>query len=181
MLATVYPGYVSKVFGSGVQDLPSVLAELRREVRISQVELSRLAGLSRETVNLIERDMTRPKVDTLRRLANGLATNGAGVRNAELADGYYERLMRAAGYIKADSDLGDPGPLVRRPVDDLTDDEVVDELERRMGDREVAVSLLAAANNWRELPPRARRLVLDTIRFAGGEEDEALSGERRQR
>lgn len=77
----------------------AVLPVLRREVRLSQVELADLAGVARSAVSAIERGATRPKADTLRLLADGLATDGTGTRHADQATAFYMRLMRAAGYL----------------------------------------------------------------------------------
>lgn len=143
------------------------LGTIRNEARLSQGELARLAGISRNSVGSIEREEWRPKAPTLRLLANGAATDGAGQRDPQKADVYYDRLMRAAGYL-------DDRPSTTTetyPVDELTDDEVTAELERRIGNREVAVSLLAAANNWKNLDPRSKRVILENVRFAAGDDD----------
>jgi len=66
--------------------------------RISQDDLAELARVSRNTISDIERAISLPKAGTLRKLANGLATYAPGRRDNDLADEYYERLMRAAGY-----------------------------------------------------------------------------------
>lgn len=44
-----------------------------------------------------------PKAPTLRQLADGAATDGAGNRDPEKAERYYARLMRAAGYLSGES------------------------------------------------------------------------------
>lgn len=153
------------------------LGAIRTEARLSQGELGKLAGISRNSVGSIEREEWQPKAPTLRALADGAATDGAGTRDPVKADAFYGRLMRAAGYIE--DRPADPEPS--RSVDDLTDEEVTDELERRFGDREVAVSFLAAAKNWRNLDPRSQRLVLETVRYAAGEDDEPTPSLRTRR
>jgi len=173
-----YTGYVVGKDAVIRSPLAGVLREIRREERLSQVKLAELARVSLEPIKAIETEGHRPKAETLRKLADGAATNGAGQRDDHKADGFYERLLVAAGYIAS---RHDEEPEAQRPVDDLTDEEVVGELERRMGDREVAVSLLATANDWRQLPPKAKRLILDTIRYVRGDDDVTSSGEGRRR
>ncbi|MFN8523723.1 MAG: helix-turn-helix transcriptional regulator [Chloroflexota bacterium] len=87
--------------------LAQVLAELRQQTRLSQTALARLSGVSRAIVGLIERSgdsrgsrSARPTIETLRRLARGLATDP---ENEQLVDGVradrlFHRLMMAAGY-----------------------------------------------------------------------------------
>lgn len=136
---------------------------------MSREQLAEAGELSVGPIKRIETEGHVPKAPTLQQIANGLATYAPGRRDQELAADYYAQLMRAAGYIE-DRPVS---PEPERPVDDLTDDEVVSELERRTGSRDVAVSLLAAANNWRSLDPRSQRLLLEATRFAAGDDDDA--------
>jgi transcriptional regulator with XRE-family HTH domain len=58
------------------------LAYCRRRAKLSQEELSFLAGLHRVTVGLLERGERIPRIDTLIKLAGAL-----GISSAELLDG----------------------------------------------------------------------------------------------
>jgi transcriptional regulator with XRE-family HTH domain len=156
--------------------LADELRQIRREARLTQQGLASLSSVALTTIKANERGEAISKAETLRLLARGAATDGAGDLDPSKADAYYDRLMRAAGY------LGEAAPPEEpRPVDDLTDEEVVDELERRFGNRDVAVSLLAASKNWRNLSPRSQRLILETVRYAAGEDDDEPTPARRSR
>lgn len=72
---------------------------LRREARITQQALYAISGVGTTTIKDIERGAAIPKPDTLRLLAEGFATDGAGNRCEAKARRYYNRLMLAAGYI----------------------------------------------------------------------------------
>ena len=120
------------------------------------------AGVNRNTISDIERRMVLSKSPTLRRIADGLATYAPGRRDQELADAYYQRLMRAAGY------LTDPGPDPstyeidpRRPVEDLTDEEVREVLSRISRDPAFSAHLLSAAEEWADMSPEAQRFLLN--------------------
>lgn len=166
-------------------DLTTKLPELRRLVRMSQKDLAdstravgESEGVSLATVQSIEAGTTTPKPVTLQRLAAGLVRDpfSGAVDQGRSAD-VYRQLLVAAGHIE-DQPPPTTEPQPRRPVEDLTDDEVAAELERRMGDREVAMSFLAAANNWRGLSPRSQRLILETVRYATGEDDDPPAARR---
>jgi transcriptional regulator with XRE-family HTH domain len=86
-----------------VKDEPGLgveLAAIRAEARLSQELLGKLAKLSRNSVGSIEREEWQPKPATLRALALAAATDGAGHRDETKAAAYYDRLMRAAGYLE---------------------------------------------------------------------------------
>ncbi|MFN8525155.1 MAG: helix-turn-helix transcriptional regulator [Chloroflexota bacterium] len=135
------------------------LAALRKEVRLSQVELAKLSGVSPRTVGLIEADATTPRADTLRRLADGLATSGAGKLDRAAAAEYFGRLAQAAGFAPID-------------VATLTDDQVEAYLEELAGGPDVGINLLNLAKSWRDIDPGSKRLVLtviiETLNRAGG-------------
>lgn len=76
------------------------LASLRDRAGLSRKALSDMAGVSEGTIKLIEYGETeQPEPETLRRLANGLATNRALNRVDEgVAVDIYAMLMGSAGY-----------------------------------------------------------------------------------
>lgn len=148
---------------SGPDALAAELMACRAEARLSQEELARIAGVNRNTVSDMERGIRRSKPATLRFLADGLATDGAGQRDPAKADAFYDRLMRAAGYLAGQP--AEPDAKVR-PVEDLTDEEVEEALERWMGDPEASVAFLAFAQDWRDLSPEARRFALNGLESA---------------
>lgn len=158
--------------------LATELVQARGETGKSQEDLAKLAGVNRNTISDVERAITLSTAPTLRQIADGLATYAQGRRDEQLADHYYERLMRAAGYL---SERSGGEAEAQRTVDDLTDDEVIDELERRMGDRDVAVSFLTLARTWRDLDPQAKRMVLEMHRWVGGGDDAPSPPSRRRR
>lgn len=81
--------------------LSTELKTLRREARITQQGLCDASGVGTTTIKDIEKAAIIPKPDTLRLLANGLATDGAGQRCESKAERYYNRLMFSAGHISA--------------------------------------------------------------------------------
>lgn len=81
-----------------VESLADTLASLRKTARISQDALAEVAGVARGTIKGIEKGKTGQHPKTLALIADGLATDGAGVRNEEQSRLYYSRLMVAAGY-----------------------------------------------------------------------------------
>lgn len=176
-----YTGFVAGKHAPSRSALAEALREIRGEARLSQAKLASLAGVSLEPIKGIETEGHRPKAETLRKLADGAATNGAGHRNREQADGYYDRLMKAAGYVKEVLPLDDPAPLARRPVDDLTDEEVEDALERYSADPEAAVAFLSAVKRWQDMSPSARRLVLFSLEEARRMDEEIERANRQNR
>jgi hypothetical protein len=83
-----------------------------------------------------------------------------------LADAYYDRLMRAAGYVKGDAAPSGPTPYPNRPVEDLTDEEVEEALERYSDDPQAAVAFLSTVKRWQDMSPSARRFVLFSLEEA---------------
>lgn len=159
----------------GRHELAELLKALRTDSRMSREQLAEAGELSVGPIKRIETEGHVPKAPTLQLIANGLATYAPGRRDDELAAAYYDRLMRAAGYMTGPA----TAPLEpSRSVDNLTDEEVVDELERHFGSREVAVSMWAAGKNWRNLKPQSQRLILETVRYASGEDDEPTPSKR---
>ena len=156
--------------------LTRVLPALRREARLSQVQLAELAGVARSAVSGIERGATRPKADTLRLLADGLATDGTGVHHPDQAAAFYLRLMRAAGYIEA---APPSEPLRPRPVEDLTEEEVAEALTRLSQDRSLSAQFLAVAGNWQQMSVPAQRAVLNGFELARQFDEEIQAAEAR--
>lgn len=78
--------------------LPGALAELRKMYGLTQGQLADLAGVARTAISAIERGATRPKADTLRLIAEGLAKAGAQSGRISSPDHFYIQLMDASGY-----------------------------------------------------------------------------------
>ena len=93
----------------GQAGLARTLAALR-QARQSQDELAIVAGVGRGTVQRIERGEATT-AQTLRQIARGLATDGAGHIDEARCERYYARLMEAAGF----SPRAEPAPRRWRP------------------------------------------------------------------
>jgi transcriptional regulator with XRE-family HTH domain len=76
------------------------LRALRERAGLTRAELAELAAVSESTVKSIEyRDSERPRPETLRSLARGLATSRmTGRIDAEQAERLYAGLLHSAGY-----------------------------------------------------------------------------------
>lgn len=97
------------------QALSDELIALRQRSRISQRDLARLTGVSEGTIKNIEAGQnTQPRPQTLRALADGLATDGAGNKDESLAEEYYDRLATAAGYAPAKAIQSEQSPTHAR-------------------------------------------------------------------
>lgn len=92
-------------------ELGARLAQLRRQIRMSQVELSRLSGVSRETVSTTERGVYRPRPETVELLARGLATSVDGDFDATRFSEYHVALFKAAGYLAPSTSEQADAPL----------------------------------------------------------------------
>jgi transcriptional regulator with XRE-family HTH domain len=135
--------------------LAETLARLRAQQRLSQTDLKRLSGISRETISILERahdpkkkGPPRPHPDTLRALARGLATDGKGELHDDLCERFYGELMRAAGYnnqVFNHDALGDTG-LIR------TEAEIERWFSEQVGE-EMAVYYARAPRERRYLDP----------------------------
>src|SRR5262245_36684738 len=90
---------------------------------MSQAALAETSQVSPATIKLIERGMSQPKPDTLRRLAQGLATDGNGVLSEAERDLNYTRLMVAAGYAPPTllSSAGEEGEQQATPEERVAD------------------------------------------------------------
>lgn len=104
--------------------LAAELKTIRREARITQAALSVISGVGTTRIKDIERAGPLPKPETLRLLANGAATDGAGSRDDAKAQGYYDRMARAAGYV-ATEQVGEP---------ELAEDTLKRQIEEAFGD-----------------------------------------------
>ena len=129
---------VRKLDNIDPSDVRSVLPVLRAQVRLSQAALAELAGLARSAVSAIERGTSRPKADTLRLLARGLATDALGVVDAERERVAYNRLMRAAGYIE------DAPPPTDAVSTELSDEDIEAAIARYLEDDETAIAFMGA-------------------------------------
>lgn len=84
------------------------LKTIQKQTRMGLRELARLSGISANTISNLKRGADprtgktpMPRPDTIRRLAEGLATDPLEDRvNQTRADAFYRRLMSAAGYFK---------------------------------------------------------------------------------
>lgn len=162
--------------GDANQRLSAELVKARAEADVSQPKLAERSGVSRNTVSDIERLVTLPSAKILRKLADGLATYAPGRTDAELAAAYYDRLMRAAGYIE--DALTEPPPKPR-PVEDLTDEEVEEALTRISNDPRFSAEMLATAADWIDYPPSARKAVLNGFELARQMTEDIKAAERR--
>ncbi len=105
-------------------DLGQELALLRKELGLTQAQLARRSGVSRNSIGAIERNEWKPKPDTLRAISVGASTVPTGVRDDGKAGLHYERLMRAAGHAHLDEES-----LVIRPADSEEDRRLQREIE----------------------------------------------------
>jgi hypothetical protein len=100
---------------------------------MSQETLRDLSGVGTTTIKDAEKNAQIPKADTLKLLADGLATYAPGRKDTELAATYYSRLMKAAGYLE-DPPGGeaqtapDPRELVRAFIREAAGEDVAAEL-----------------------------------------------------
>jgi transcriptional regulator with XRE-family HTH domain len=85
-----------------VADVAEVLRSLREQSGFTRQALADLSGLSISTLKLIEYgESPKPKPDTLRMLAKGLATNRLTQRvDREQCESIYAQLMTAADYVQ---------------------------------------------------------------------------------
>lgn len=130
--------------GEHRERLSAELIACRSEARrVSQDDLALLAGVNRNTISDIERQLTLPKAPTLRKIARGLATYAPGRTDEELATEYYDRLMRAAGYLEDRS--GSLQADAVRPEGEVMED-VQDFLRKNVGEG-ATVALLEVAKD----------------------------------
>lgn len=110
-------------------------------------------------------------------LADGAAIDGAGRPHKDLADDYYNRLMRAAGYLEDTQPQSDAAPA------DLSDEDIEAAIARYLEDDETALAFMGALRRWRDLPRAAKLHILDTFRDADrmAERSERLQREIRSR
>lgn len=132
--------------GVVVTQVGDLLAQLRGRAGLSRRDLAELARISDGTIKLIEYGATeQPSPDTLRRIADGLATNRATARvDADSAAELYGELMAAAGYAVTATPPyggleGEIGQLVRS--------------------KDRAAALAAFVRKYPNLSPDERRLV----------------------
>lgn len=145
--------------------LAATLVRLRTQQRLSQADLKRLSGVSRETISIIERahdpkkkGPPRPHPDILKRLSGGLATDGKGQLHTNVRDAFYAELMVAAGYDAAVFEHLDPGDtaLIR------TEAEAQRWLAEQLGDPDLAVAWARVVTERRFLSP-ADQVGLDAV------------------
>jgi transcriptional regulator with XRE-family HTH domain len=110
--------------------LATELVAIRQEVRLSQDELARIIGggslSGRSTIKSIETRGHIPKPDTLKQIADGLATDGSGRLNPVRSEDFYIRLMSAAGYLPSGETPNRSEPSESSPVDlDVSRDQIL--------------------------------------------------------
>lgn len=145
---------------------------------MSRDQLAQAGGLSVGPIKRIETEGHVPKAQTLQQIADGLATYAHDRRDPELADGYYQRLMRAAGYLEERPAEPEPPSRVR-PVEDLTDDEVRDALTRISRDPNMSAEFLDVAEDWSDLAPSAQRFILNSFQLARQMNDDIKARDQR--
>lgn len=160
--------------------LSEVLPTLRNMVRLSQKGLAKASKVSEGTIRDIETGATVSKPSTLHKLAVALArdplVHGADDSRVEVV---YQRLMVAAGHLDAPAGAVEEPPARRRPVEDLTDEEVVEALTRISNDPRVGAEFLAAAENWQTMAPSAQRFILNGFALARQMDEDIKAAEQR--
>jgi transcriptional regulator with XRE-family HTH domain len=163
---------------SQAERLGAELKAIRRdEARLSQQALSEISGVGTTTIKDAEKGAQIPKADTLKLLADGLATYGPGRKDVDLAETYYRRLMRAAGYIEDRPVEVESSHPAERPSDEA----LTDGLEQYSGDHDAAISLLTISKHWDRIDPPARRFLEDLAKFAAEGDDEPPPARRGRR
>lgn len=149
-------------------ELAQWLIRLRRNARLSQRNLAELAEVSLATIRDIELGkQRRPRPDTLRLLARGVATDVAGEVGDKALRRAYRILASAAGY--AEMAFG------REPWDETLDHaerpswllspDLVGEQEARRADWDEAQVLTELlVNGFVAMPTADRKFVLNTLR-----------------
>jgi transcriptional regulator with XRE-family HTH domain len=148
----------------------TLLKRLRKQARLSQRALADLGDVSQEVVARIERGFdpktggpVRPRPDTLRGIAKGLATSGDGTVDPVAERRIYRELFSTAGYeLPGEEPL--PSPPTR-PTVGRTEDPVegaplsqrdqtlaeIDILIKKIPDASIALTDLArGAQDWDE-------------------------------
>lgn len=154
-------------------------------VRMTQKDLAdstRAIGeresVSLATIQSIESGTTTPKPITLQRLSAGLVRDPfTGAVDAARAGDVYRQLLVAAGHIE--DRPAEPEPERRRPVEDLTDEEVRDALTRLMQDPKVSAEFLSMAEDWADLAPSAQRFILNSFELARQMDEEVKAARAR--
>lgn len=122
-------------------------------------------SVSLATVQAIESGTTKPKPVTLQRLAAGLVRDPfTGAVDEARADDVYRQLLVASGDLDVRS--AESPTERRRPVEDLTDDEVREALGRYFQDPNASAQFLSTAEDWEDLDPSAQRFILNSFELA---------------
>lgn len=146
---------VANCVGSALAD---VLSALRDKGGFSRKDLAELSGVSDGTIKNIEYGKQHPKPETLRLLADGLATNRLrATKDRQHADELFASLMAAAGYLPADRQEAQPQAAPASLEDQLAD---------LTGDGEVAVGLAFVGRDWRDLEEADRQMIRSAIAAA---------------
>lgn len=138
---------------TNAERLAGELKSVRRDARITQQELADTSGVSRTTIKAIERGDQVPKAETLRLIADGAATDGAGERDAGRGATFYDRLMRAAGYTRAPA-----APAPQPPADP---EAIMADLAH---DPEIAALIVEAARKYPAMTDDQRRFFVYALR-----------------
>lgn len=141
-------------------DMAAFAAELkrcRREAGLKQAELAERAGVNRTTISDAERRVKIPKPLLIRLIADGLATDAEGHRDAARAEAFYARLLpRAAGLTAEPRVLHEPPAAYRL-------DPLADRLEAAFGtDARMLTDFLEQAA---DLDDSDREFMLSVVRW----------------
>jgi transcriptional regulator with XRE-family HTH domain len=105
---------------------------LRETKNYSQRKLSYLSGLSNATINRIERNITYPGTETLKKLSTGLGVS-------------YEELLNAAGYLNKENFFPSNLKLIREK-NNITYERMAEEIKKTTGN-EVPKEVLESMEN----------------------------------
>lgn len=177
----------------GKPGVGEVLATWMNKRGLNPTDMARMAEISRATVYVVLDSRSKQPV-TMRQLARGLARTSVGSDVIDLAieQEASRDLLTAAGYgslilevstsverLDIGQGLPEEPPPKPRPVEDLSDEEVVEALTAISQDPELSAAFLAVADNWQSLPPESQAMLLGTLRAAGERHEKIQSNARR--
>jgi transcriptional regulator with XRE-family HTH domain len=160
------------------ETLSQVALELRERTRLSQRKFAAAAGVGKNTITNIESGKPGTTPATLRLIAEAAVREVAGEHASDSVERTYSRLMRLAGFI---SEPAVEAPAKPRPVEDLEDEEVIEEITRRTSDPELSAAFLAVADDWTTMSPSSKRMVLFALREAVRRDEETQANDARIR
>jgi transcriptional regulator with XRE-family HTH domain len=129
------------------------------ERRLSQRQLARLAGVSRETISNAVRGRSVPRPDTLLEIARAYATGSNGRSDSADLDAITGRIFHLAGYPRGDRQEADIAAALGRA--DMDPEDRIDMVDAADGffilDPDVRTALRATVRAWADIV-RAKRL-----------------------